>query len=117
MLQLFFCLNIIMDNFAKFYSNSKHRHRGNGFTDVHKTYRRKHLNLVPDQFKKDLSKNQKIENLKSSPGSSPCTSSDLNYIRQTYNIVPRKDKEQLLGKTGIKLMYNPESQTFILIKQ
>ena len=54
-----------MDNFAKFYSNSKHRHRGNGFTDVHKTYRRKHLNLVPDQFKKDLSKNQKIENLKS----------------------------------------------------
>ena len=103
-----------MDTFSKFFTN--HRHR-KGYTDHDKHYQRKHLNLVPDQFKKDLSKNQKIENLKSSPGSSPCTSSDLNYIRQTYNIVPRKDKEQLLGKTGIKLMYNPESQTFILIKQ
>lgn len=45
-----------MDNFAKFYSKEQHRHRGNGFTDVHKTYRRKHLNLVPDTFKADHTK-------------------------------------------------------------
>ena len=46
----------------------KHRHRGTGFTDTHSTYRRKHLNLVPDYVKTDASKNQKIENLKKNKG-------------------------------------------------
>jgi hypothetical protein len=105
-----------MDNFAKFYSKEQHRHRGNGFTDVHKTYRRKHLNLVPDTFKADHTKNQKIENLKDNPGSAACTSVDLDYIRKTFNIVPRKDKQQVLGKTGITLFYNPNTKTFILQK-
>lgn len=105
-----------MDDFAKFFNQTQHRHRGNGFTDVHKTYRRKHLNLVPDTFKTDHTKNQTIERLKEHPGSHPCTSSDLDYIRKTFSIVPRRDKEQMLGKTGIKLFYNPETKTFILQK-
>ena len=58
--------------FSKFFESKyngpqpgvKHRHRGTGFTDTHSTYRRKHLNLVPDYVKTDASKNQKIENLK-----------------------------------------------------
>ena len=45
-----------------------HRHRGTGFTDTHSTYRRKHVNLVPDYVKTDASKNQKIENLKNNKG-------------------------------------------------
>jgi hypothetical protein len=105
-----------MDDFAKFFNQKQHRHRGNGFTDVHKTYRRKQLNLVPDTFKKDLSKNQKIENLKDNSGTTVCNKADLDYIRKTYSIVPHADKEQMLGKTGVKLYYCPKTKTFMLTK-
>ena len=105
-----------MDNFANFYSKHKHRPRGTGFTDVHKTYRRKHLNLVPDTFKTDHGKNQKIENLKKRPGMVNCDAKDLTYIRDTFNIVPHKDKQQKLGKTGIVLMFNPQLKLFVLKK-
>lgn len=105
-----------MDNFAKFYNKQQHRHRGNGFTDVHKTYRRKHLNLVPDTHKTDHTKNQKIERLRDNPGSCVCNKADLQYIRDTYSIVPHKDREQSLGKTGIKLYYDPKTKVFMLMK-
>lgn len=103
-----------MDSFSDYHT--KHRHRGTGFTDTDSSYRRKRLNLVPDYMKKDLSKNQKIEKLKDNKGSAVCTASDLKYIRDKFSIVPHKDKTQTLGKTGIILMYNPNTQTFILQK-
>lgn len=93
-----------------------HRHRGTGFTDTHSTYRRKHVNLVPDYVKTDASKNQKIENLKKNKGSCACTPADLQYITKTFSIVPHKDKSQTLGRTGIVLSYNPQTQTFMLQK-
>jgi len=103
-----------MNSFANFFSNRGPRHRGHGFTDTHHSYRRKKLNLVPDVYKKDLSKNQNIERLKECPGTCVCSSKDLEYIRDTYNIVPHKDREQKLGKTGITLSFNPQNNTFVL---
>ena len=79
------------------------------------TYRRNN-NLMPDYMKKDLSKNSKIEKLKDNTGTEICTPQDLDYIRKTFRIVPHKDKSQILGKTGIKLSFNPQSKTFILQK-
>lgn len=93
-----------------------HRHRGHGFTDTQSSYRRKHLNLVPDYAKTDMSKNPKIENLKNNNGTCVCTTNDLQYIRNTFNIIPCKDKEHQLGKTGIKLFYNSQNNSFMLQK-
>jgi hypothetical protein len=103
-----------MDSFAKFHTN--HRHRGHGFTDTQSSYRRKHLNLVPDYVKTDASKNQKIENLKTNKGTCACTPADLEYIRDTFNIIPHKDKDCTLGKTGIRFFFNPQTNTFMLQK-
>ncbi|GEM_PF-2966583 len=105
-----------MNSFATFFSNRGPRHRGHGFTDTHHSYRRKKLNLVPDAYKKDLAKNQNIERLKEHPGTCVCNNKDLEYIRDTYGIVPHKDKEQKLGKTGIIISYNPQNNTFVLKK-
>ena len=38
----------------------------------------------------------------------------LTYIRDTFKIVPHKDRQQKLGKTGILLYYNPEMKGFML---
>lgn len=103
-----------MDSFSKFFT--KHRHRGTGFTDTDSNYRRKHLNLVPDYVKTDASKNQKIEKLKNNKGTEVCFPKDLEYITKVFKIVPHKDKPRILGKTGIKLLYNPKTKQFILQK-
>ena len=103
-----------MDSFSDYHT--KHRHRGTGFTDTDPSYQRKRVNLVPDYMKKDLSKNQKIERLKDNKGMAVCAPIDLQYIRDTFNIVPRKNKAQTLGKTGIRLSFNPEINKFILQK-
>lgn len=95
-----------MDSFSEFHT--KHRHRGTGFTSA--------VNLVPDYMKKDLSKNQKIERLKSNKGMAVCTPHDLQYIRDTFKIVPHKAKAQILGKTGIRLSFDPKTNNFILQK-
>lgn len=71
---------------------------------------------MPDYMKKDLSKNQKIEKLKDNKGTAVCTASDLKYIRDTFKIVPHRDRVQTLGKTGITLSYNPNNKTFVLQK-
>ena len=103
-----------MDSFSDYHT--KHRHRGTGFTDTDKSYQRKRVNLMPDYMKKDLSKNQKIEKLKDNKGTEVCSPIDLEYIRKTFRIVPHRDKQQILGKTGISLLYNPNTKTFILKK-
>ena len=103
-----------MDSFSDYHT--KHRHRGTGFTDTDKSYQRKRVNLMPKYMKKDLSKNQKIEKLRENPGTAICTQIDLNYIRDMFNIVPHKEKQQKIGKTGITLMYDPITKNFILKK-
>ena len=103
-----------MDSFSDYHT--KHRHRGTGFTDTDSSYSRKRVNLVPDYMKKDLSKNQKIERLKDNSGMAVCTSIDLKYINDTFNIVPHKDRTQTLGKTGIQLSFDPITRNFILQK-
>lgn len=103
-----------MDSFSEFHT--KHRHRGTGFTDTDSSYQRKRVNLVPDYMKKDLSKNQKIERLKSNKGMAVCTPHDLQYIRDTFKIVPHKAKAQILGKTGIRLSFDLKINNFILQK-
>ncbi len=40
----------------------------------------------------------------------------MDYIRKTFKIVPHRDREQRLGKTGILLFYNPDQKTFMLRK-
>lgn len=105
-----------MDSFAKFFGQTQRRHRGSGFTDTHKTYRRKHQNLVPAMYKTDMSKNRAIEQLRQKGGQHVCNVADMQYIRDTYGIVPHKERSQMLGKTGIQLSFNPETQTFILRK-
>tara|TARA_R110000803_G_C11815407_1_gene301249 strand:+ start:145 stop:459 length:315 start_codon:yes stop_codon:yes gene_type:complete len=102
------------ESFADFHTNR--RHRGSGFTDTHSTYRRKRLNLVPDYAKVDAEKNQKIEKLKSNPGTVVCSPVDLQYIKDTFGIIPSRDKESTLGKTGIRMSFNPQYNTFILTK-
>lgn len=54
--------------------------------------------------------------MKEHPGTCVCSNKDLEYIRDTYSIVPHKDREQKLGKTGITLSYNPQNNTFVLKK-
>lgn len=111
-----------MLQFAKFFENIysgpkpgvKHRHRGSGFTDTHSTYRRKRLNLVPDYVKTDPTKNQKIEKLKNGHGTAICSPTDLQYIKNTFKIIPRADKKHTLGRTGITLLFNPTTNAFIL---
>ena len=83
-------------------------------TDMHHSYRRKHQNLVANKYKVDHSKNQAIERLKKQPGSCPCSPEMLDYIRKTFKIVPHKDKQQQLGKTGILMFYKPEAKVFML---
>ena len=103
-----------MDSFSKFFSNRGPRHRGHGMTDTHHSYRRKRQNLVPDMYKTDHSKHPAIEKLKKHPGSCAATPDLLTYIRDTFKIVPHKDRQQKLGKTGILLYYNPEMKGFML---
>ena len=93
---------------------TRHRHRNHGFTDTHKTYRRKSLNLVPDMFKKDASKNEKIEKLKEHPGTVVCSPIDMKYILDTFRVTPSKNEERKLGSTGITLRYEPNYKNFIL---
>jgi len=113
-----------MLSFKAFFNNSlkngrekNHRHRGHGFTDTHKTYRRKKLNLVPDMFKADMEKNQKIERLKEMPGTVVCTQNDMKYILDTFKVTPSKEEERKLGSTGIVLKYEPNYKNFILVKR
>tara|TARA_A100001391_G_C4954772_1_gene248228 strand:- start:423 stop:740 length:318 start_codon:yes stop_codon:yes gene_type:complete len=103
-----------MDSFAKFFSLRGPRHRGHGMTDTHHSYRRKHQNLVANKYKVDHTKHQAIERLKKQPGSCPCTPDMLDYIRKTFKIVPHRDKQQQLGKTGILMFYKPEAKVFML---
>lgn len=108
-----------MQLFKEFFEKGlgiKHRHRGTGFTDTQSSYRRKKLNLVPDWVKPDMTKNQKIENLKKNKGSCVCAPNDLQYIQSTFNIIPRKDKACMLGKTGIELFFNTQNNSFMLRK-
>ena len=107
----FFCLNIFVDSFSKFFTNHRHRR---GFTDHDKHYQRKHLNLVPDYVKADTSKNSKIELLRKKNGKHVCGTPELEYIRKEYNVVPFKGKVKKLGSTGIKLYFDPQLGKFVL---
>lgn len=107
----FFCLNISMDSFSKFFTNHRHRR---GYTDHDKHYQRKHLNLVPDYVKKDPSKNPKIEMLRGKKGKQICGTPELNYIRKEYNVVPYKGEVKKLGSTGIKLYFDTQLGKFVL---
>ena len=45
---------------------------------------KKHLNTVAARYKKDNTKNHKIEMLKTKPGRFHCDPKDLQYIQQTF---------------------------------
>ena len=100
-----------MDNFANFFTNHRHRR---GYTDHDKHYRRKHLNLVPDYVKKDVTKNPKIELIRNKRGKQVCDNNTLNYIRKEYNVIPYKGETKKLGSTGIKLYFDDSLNKFVI---
>jgi hypothetical protein len=115
-----------MTNFKSFYNDmfsttgtrrfvNGPRHRKTGFTDTDRYYRRKSQNLVADMYKKDNSKNQKIEQLKVSNGVKVCTPQDLQYIQQTFGI-KFDGTSKKLGKTGIIIQKDPNTDNIILRK-
>lgn len=115
-----------MDTFKQFYKDAFSktgtrryvngpRHRKDTFTDTDKHYRRQRQNLVADMYKKDNSKNQKIESLKNASGTFVCNQSDLDYIHKVFNVVPG-DKPKVLGRTGITIYRDPRTNQIIVRK-
>ncbi len=98
-------------------ANRRHRN-ALGTTDVDRTYRRKHLNLVPKMYQADLSKNQKIENIKKQGGRVVCDPKDLEYVTTTFlhGRQPEDGRQYTLGgKMGIK-MFQDGTGSWILQK-
>ena len=103
-----------MDPFSTFFTNHRHRRAIPGAGDPR--YTRKHQNIVPDYVKADPTKNQAIEQLRGSSGKRVCSSSELDYIRKEYNVVPYKGEIKKLGSTGIKLYFDEKLNKFVLEK-
>jgi len=118
----FFCINIYMQTFNKFFENKysgpqvgvNHRHRraipkasSNGYT-------RNSVKIIPDYVKIDPSKNAKIESLKDGHGMKVCNCNDIEYIRTKYNVIPMKGEIKKLGSTGIQLYYDENTGNFII---
>jgi len=119
-------INNNMTNFKTFYNDmftktgtrryvNGPRHRKDGFTDTDRYYRRQRQNLVADVYKKDNSKNQKIEQLRVRGGQQLCGPQDMQYIKQTYGI-NFDGKPKRLGKTGVTLLKCPNTGNLLLKK-
>lgn len=122
MIAAFFCININMQTFKKFYENVytgvqhgvKHSHR--------RSLPKIDGSIVPDyvKAKNDTSVsttkilNPKIEKLKDSHGMQVCDCKDLEDIRKLYNCIPIKGEIKKLGSTGIQLYYDNNTGNFIL---
>ena len=115
-----------MDTFKKFFQDYNRtsgtrrfvngpRHRGTGFTDTDRYYRRKKQNLVADIYKTDNTKNAKIELLKKNGGTVILNVADLDYIKKTFNVDADGDPKRL-GNTGIVLCRDHQTGNFILRK-
>ena len=114
-----------MIKFHKFFENKyqgtklgiNHRHRrAIPGSSGNSRYLRKHENIVPDYVKADPTKNQAIEQLRGSSGKRVCSSSELDYIRKEYNVVPYKGEIKKLGSAGIKLYFDEKLNKFVLEK-
>jgi len=87
-----------------------------GSTDGNK----KHLNMVAQRYKKDNSKNQKIEHLKTRPGRFHCDPKDLQYIQQTFlhgRMPSHHEMKMLGGKMGIKFYFDNTHGKWVIEKQ
>lgn len=124
MVTAFFCINISMQLFKKFFENKysgpqvgvNHRHRRSIPKASSNGYTRNTLKIIPDYVKIDPSKNAKIESLKDKPGMRVCDSKDLEYIRKEYNTIPIKGEIKKIGSTGIQLYYDEKTNNFIIKK-
>jgi|TARA_R110000787_G_scaffold177712_2_gene289688 hypothetical protein len=112
-----------MIKFHKFFENKyqgtkpgiNHRHRrAIPGSSSDGRYIRKHENIVPGYVKTDPSKNQTIEQLRGSTGKKVCGTSDLDYIRREYKVIPMKGQIKKLGSTGIQLYFDKKLKKFVL---
>jgi len=118
----FFCININMQLFKKFFENKyngpqvgvNHRHRRAIPKASSNGYSRNSEKIIPDYVKIDPSKNSKIESLKDRHGMRVCDRKDLEYMRTEYNVIPIKGEIKKLGSTGIQLYYDDKTKNFII---
>lgn len=107
-----------MDLFKDFFKvgiNKRHRKPIIGGTD----FQKKHLNIVPAKYKKDNSKCEKIEILKTRLGRFFCDSKDLQYITTNFlkGIPPKSGELKTLGgKMAIKFYEDPKSGKWVIEK-
>ena len=107
-----------MQRFSKFFENKyqgpkpgvDHWHR----KSIPNSGARKRANIVADYIKTDPTKNQKIEQLRDCHGKRICGSTDLEYIKTHYNVIPFKGEIKKLGSTGIKLYYDGQLNKFVI---
>lgn len=107
-----------MEPFKDFFtkaSNRRHRKPILGGTDLQK----KHLNIVGQKYKKDNSKNYKIETLKQRPGKFVVEPNDMQFILQNF-LKGRKplpgEFNMLGGKLGIKLYFDHNTGKWMMEK-
>jgi len=81
---------------------------------------KKHLNTVAARYKKDNTKNHKIEMLKTKPGRFHCDPKDLQYIQQTFlkGRMPTIHEMKILGgKMNIKFYFDKQYGKWVIEKQ
>lgn len=107
-----------MDPFKDFFKtgvNRRDRKPILGGTDLN----RKHVNVVPDKYKKNNNLNQKIETLKKQPGRFYCDQKDMDYIRMNFLHGRQPNPEELKvlgGKMNIKFYYDRQHGKWVIEK-
>lgn len=107
--------NIFMPLDGKKRRNRESRHRRSIVLDP---FKRKHAQTVPDMHKPDMEIIQQVERIKNNPSINvPLNIVQLRAICKKYKIYSvSKMEPKKLGNTGIMIVWNEPTKTFILKK-
>ena len=113
--------NQLTDIVLEYYSNSDNTIEGQPTTRQQRGYTgagRVHQNLLPARDRVDGSLNAKVEILKKKDsGKQLCTSTDLQYLIPKYDLRNlTKTNPKFLGKSGIKVYFDDNLNSFVLEK-
>ena len=107
-------------NILKMMSGKKTRHKEKRHRRplILDPFKRKHAQTVPDMHKPDMSLIQQVEKIKNNPRINiPLNIVQLRAICKKYGIYSvSKLEPKKLGNTGIMIIWNEPTQTFILKK-
>ena len=108
-------VNLFMPMMPKKKRNREARHRRSIVLDP---FKRKHSQTVPDMHKPDMDIIQQVERIKNNPTVNvPLNIVQLRAICKKYGIYSvSKMEPKKLGNTGIMIVWNEPTKTFILKK-